>query len=218
MNKTKHLSIILAIITVLLLVIGFVACKSNYPVAPYNNNTMQTVTSFAFTSDGRARVHVDYTGYSDTTGAKITIRIERQSFLFFWNNILFQTYNAEGESYQNEFFYPIGKDGTYRCTVTYTVSGSGEDDVITFTDIKSYKSGEIPEETTSSVETPNIYETDTTAITTTPIITEPTTYPPATVPPFTGQTTPSERPIPPTTATTTAQTTTLVVKSIRLFP
>ena len=57
---------VLAAVTVCALVLGLIACAQGDGVMPINNNTLQTVTSFGFTEDGYARVHVDYTGYEGT--------------------------------------------------------------------------------------------------------------------------------------------------------
>ncbi|MBQ8496452.1 MAG: hypothetical protein IJ489_03230 [Clostridia bacterium] len=126
------------------------ACASCEPSRNYNQNTMHTVTSFGFTEDGKARVSVDYTGYHDTTGADIDVTIEKQGFLFFWEKVVTKSYHADGESYHNEYFYDIDEDGTYRCTVVYTVFGEGENDVITFKDTKDYRAGDEIIETTDT--------------------------------------------------------------------
>lgn len=97
-------------------------------------------TSFTITDSGEARVAYQYEGYSDiTTGAEITIKIEKRNFLFFWTDVVEETIVITGESYIGMYKYQLSKTGTYKCTVTYRVSGTGgADDVITFEDTKTY--------------------------------------------------------------------------------
>ena len=109
-------------------------------VSLFNNNTSLNYISFTITDSGEARVAYQYEGYSDiTTGAEITIKIEKRNFLFFWTDVVEETIVITGESYIGMYKYQLSKTGTYKCTVTYRVSGTGgADDVITFEDTKTY--------------------------------------------------------------------------------
>lgn len=109
-------------------------------VSLLNNNTMTTSTSFDISTDGEARVYVDYTGYADiTTGATITITLEKRNLLFFWSDVNTDTIMVEGYRYDDIIYYQLEESGTYRCTVEYVISGTGgADDVITFKDTASY--------------------------------------------------------------------------------
>lgn len=106
----------------------------------YNNNTLRTYTSFVISDDGIASVNVEYNGYSNiTTGATISITIEKRNFLFFWSDVESETITISGYRYSNELAYQLEDAGTYRCTVEYVVSGTGgADDVITFEDTAEY--------------------------------------------------------------------------------
>ena len=172
--KKMTLYRILSVIMLFALLFALPACDTRQKI--YNNYTMHTVTSFGFTDDGKARVSVDYTGYRDTKGADIDVTIEKQGFLFFWEKVVTEHYNIEEESYQHEYFYDIDDDGTYRCTVVYTVFGSGENDVITFKDTKDYRANDMISETTdtSTIQTTTA-ETSTTETTTAETTTETTT-------------------------------------------
>ena len=99
-----------------------------------NNNTAITDTIFTISDSGMAAVAVQYHGYQNiTTGATITIKIEKRNLLVFWNEVVSDTITVTGDCYLNEFYYQLEKSGTYRCTVVYTVSGhGGADDVITY--------------------------------------------------------------------------------------
>jgi hypothetical protein len=143
MKKTKFIKTFLCI----LLTLGttlFVCNKSDVVYA--NTHTLHTVTGFGFV-DHHAYVNVDFTGYEDTVRLRINIRIEKQ-FMFFNRTLHSQSYEMTGESYQNEFFYPIYQDGAYNCTVTYTITDSeGVEDVIIFRDTQNYISDEHTEHT-----------------------------------------------------------------------
>ena len=141
MRRNRMVAMTLAVAMLCAIAVGLIACGEDYGIMPLNNNTLQTVTSFGFTEDGYARVHVDYTGYAGTRGAHIRVSVERQRFFFLWEEIVHRDYDAVGESYQNEFYYPVTDEGEYRCTVVYTVFGEGEDDVITFEDTRRYVKG-----------------------------------------------------------------------------
>jgi hypothetical protein len=110
-------------------------------ISPYNNNTAMMHSAFVITETGEAIVGVNYEGYTDvTTGATITIKIEKRNLLFFWSDVVDETITAVGDSYFNEFHYQLEDKGTYRCTVVYTVSGTGgPDDVLTFEDTEKYE-------------------------------------------------------------------------------
>lgn len=109
-------------------------------VSLFNNNTLATKTKFTISDTGEAIVTVNYEGYIDiTTGATITIKLEKRSFLLFWNDIVEDVVVVDGDSYFNSFNYQLENTGTYRCTVEYVVSGTGgADDVLTFEDTKTY--------------------------------------------------------------------------------
>lgn len=107
----------------------------------YNNNTGMMNSSFVITETGEAIVGVNYEGYTGvTTGATITIKIEKRTLLFFWSDVVDETITAVGDRYFKEFYYQLEDKGTYRCTVVYTVSGTGgADDVLTFEDTEKYE-------------------------------------------------------------------------------
>lgn len=134
----RKLCLILSCILLLAAVIPTSVFASD--VSLYNNNTMRNNTSFSITDSGEARVSYQYVGYEGiTTGAEITIKIEKRNFLFFWTDVVEETIVIAGESYIGMYKYQLSKTGTYKCTVTYRVSGAGgADDVITFEDTQTY--------------------------------------------------------------------------------
>ncbi len=135
----RSLSFVLAIL--MALIVGLNALVFAGDIALYNHNTAGMNSAFAISETGEASVLVNYEGYPNiTTGATITIKIEKRTLLFFWSDVIDETITAVGDSYFNEFHYQLEDTGTYRCTVVYTVSGmGGADDVLTFEDTKKYE-------------------------------------------------------------------------------
>ena len=109
-------------------------------IMPLNNNTLATKTRFSISDTGEAVVSLNFEGYPNvTTGATISIKIEKRNFLFFWTDIVEETITVNNYYYANELYYQLEDTGTYRCTVEYVISGTGgADDVITFEDTKTY--------------------------------------------------------------------------------
>ena len=109
-------------------------------ITPYYNNTDRTDTEFSISDTGKATVSVSYEGYPDlTTGATISVKIEKRNLLIFWNEVVNDVYYFREESHAETFVYQLEKTGTYRCTVDYLITGtSGLDDEITFQDTKTY--------------------------------------------------------------------------------
>ena len=110
-------------------------------ISLFNNNTRFHNTGFDISSNGIAMVDVEYLGYENiTTGATITVKIEKRNLLVFWKDIVEETYTVSGVSYYDTYTYQLDKTGTYRCTVEYVIHGTGgADDVITFEDTKTYE-------------------------------------------------------------------------------
>ena len=110
-------------------------------ISLFNNNTSFHNTAFNISANGIAMVDVEYLGYENiTTGATITVKIEKRNLLVFWKDVVEETYTVSGVSYYDTYTYQLDKTGTYRCTVEYVISGTGgADDVITFEDTKTYE-------------------------------------------------------------------------------
>ncbi|MBQ7290151.1 MAG: hypothetical protein IJW76_00300 [Clostridia bacterium] len=125
---------------VLLLTFVFQTIAFAGDVSTCNNNTLSTSTSFTISSVGKATVTYSYDGYTNiATGATITIVLEKRNFLFFWNEVLTDTVTVNEERYLDALICHLTEKGTYRCKVTYVISGTaGADDVITFEDTASW--------------------------------------------------------------------------------
>ena len=140
-SKFSKKRVFITLLSALISFIVVVGITLSLPIILFNINTMHTASSFGFT-DGYARVGADYIGYEDTAEIHVNVRIERRRFLFGYTEIVNESYTAQGSSYQNEFLYPLDRNGTYRCTITYTVTGEEGQDVVTFRDVKSYRADE----------------------------------------------------------------------------
>ena len=134
----KKISFIMAMIFVFMATC--VNSVSASDISPYYNNTAITYTQFNISDTGEAHVDIEYTGRSGiTTGATITVKIEKRNLLVFWNEVVNDVYYFREESHAETFVYQLEKTGTYRCTVDYLISGTGGlDDEITFQDTKTY--------------------------------------------------------------------------------
>ena len=109
-------------------------------ITPYYNNANRADMEFSISDTGEAKVSVEYAGFSDvTTGATITVKIEKRNLLIFWNEVVNEVYYFREASHAETFVYQLEKPGTYRCTVDYLISGTGGlDDEITFQDTQTY--------------------------------------------------------------------------------
>ena len=106
------------------------------------NNTVRTDTSYYISSSGTAYTNVKYVGITNvTSGATIEITIKKRFLLVFWTTEIEEEYTVYGEDYNHTYQYDLTDygSGTYKCLVTYTISGSGgADDVIPFEDTASW--------------------------------------------------------------------------------
>lgn len=134
----RKISLILALLLLYTFIFQTLVFANN--TSTYNNNTAVVSTSFVISDVGRATVGYEYDGYTGiTTGATITIVLEKRNFLFFWNEVLTDTVTVQAEYYADELVCHLTERGTYRCKVTYVISGTaGADDVLTFEDTASW--------------------------------------------------------------------------------
>ena len=134
----KKICLLFLLVFVFACVVQFSVLASD--IMPLNNNTNLTKTRFSISDTGEAVVSLNFEGYPNvTTGATISIKIEKRNFLLFWTDVVEETITVNNYYYENAFYYQLEDTGTYRCTVEYVISGTGgADDVITFEDTKTY--------------------------------------------------------------------------------
>ena len=111
---------------------AFAAESEENGIMPCYNNVGLTDSSFVIYSDGVAEVTVAYSGsYEITTGATITIQLQKRFLGLFWKTVDIGTTNnmwvdyASGPSYFNYHTYQLSSKGTYRAEIHYTVYGTG---------------------------------------------------------------------------------------------
>lgn len=120
---------ILAIILCFILLIGSFetlafASDENAGIMPCFNNVGLIDSSFTII-DGEAIVLVSYMGYPGiTTEAKITTKLQKNSFVFLWNDVTEWVDVSYEEDAMFEHSYLVSS-GTYRVKIKYEISGSG---------------------------------------------------------------------------------------------
>ena len=143
-SMVKRVSVFaLALLT---LVMGIVVPFRRAEAATTYNNTIQATLNCSIGTNGKLNAVLGVTGIKGkTTHVSVALYVEKRILGVFWskvdigcdNNTWTDSYY--GYSYDNTFRTDISSSGTYRVTVTYTVSGSGgSDDIITMTDIVTY--------------------------------------------------------------------------------
>ena len=135
----RKLSLIIATIILLSSILSL-SVSANDGIELFNNNTASIHTAFVINDSGLAIVSVNCIGYPNiTTRIEVDVHIEKRNFLFFWENARHEIYVVYVDEYFDEHTYQLEEKGTYRCTVTYTVSGTGgEDDVFTYQETDSW--------------------------------------------------------------------------------
>ena len=133
-------------LTLLLLVMSIYVPLYKASAAITYNNTTSATLNCSIDSSGRLSAALSVVGkLGKTSRIGVELYVEKKVLLVFWkkvdigcpNNIWTDSVNAT--NYSNTFQTDLSSTGTYRTTVTYTVSGSGgADDVITLTDTKTY--------------------------------------------------------------------------------
>lgn len=138
----KTLCLILSIVTILgsLYIPILASDSSDLGISPRLNNTLSCDLSFSVDSNGLANSTIYFLGYNGvTTHAEISTKIQKRSFLFFWNDVDIgypdNTYTTTiyGRTGADQFEFQLSSKGTYRSKTTVTVYGSGGSaDVIEF--------------------------------------------------------------------------------------
>jgi hypothetical protein len=122
--------------TLLIVCLAIIMCFSSVPVTAFatENNTQSTVTprwshlsdvafSFAATSSG-GHVNVSYTGYTASFAkADIHVKLQKKFLLVFWTDV--DEWSSSSTEYDDVFSHCFTLDGTgtYKATLTFTVTG-----------------------------------------------------------------------------------------------
>ena len=141
--KKRGLCLILLLCTMLAAVGGY--CKTAKAAITFNN-TANYVCSSSVNASGKLRTDLNVSGFKNiTTQIQADLYVEKRILGIFWQRVnIGYTNNVWHDSttsyhYNNFFTFQLPTTGTYRVTVTFTVSGSGgPDDIITATNTVTY--------------------------------------------------------------------------------
>ena len=133
-------------LALLTLVMGLIVPLRKAEAATTYNNTTNATLNCSVNTSGLLQVSMSVTGIKGkTSGIAVELYVEKRILGIFWkkvdigcpNNIW--TDSTTNYYYSHVFSHSLTSTGTYRVTVTYTVSGSGgADDVIPMTDTVTY--------------------------------------------------------------------------------
>lgn len=125
-------------LALLTLIMGVIVPLRKAEAATTYNNTFSSSLNCTINSSGLLQASLSVTGYKNkTTHISVELYVEKKVLGIFWkkvdigctNNIW--TDSTSNYYYSHVFSHSLTATGTYRVTVTYTVSGSGgTDDVI----------------------------------------------------------------------------------------
>lgn len=101
--------------------------------SPRLSHTEDGSFSFAATADG-GYVDVTYYGYDSFVRADLTVKVEKNFLLFWWNEV--GTWSTSSTNIDGHFYHTIPLDGSgkYRASFTLTVTGN-DGTVDTITDV-----------------------------------------------------------------------------------
>lgn len=144
--KTNTKSFVTLFLALLLLAMSIAVPFTKASAAITYNNTFDTDLQCSVNSNGKLSADLTVTGIKGKTNRiEVELYVEKRFLLVFWtkvdigypNNVWTDAVNAV--NYSHTFTTNLNSTGTYRTTVTYTVSGSGGTaDVITKTATVNY--------------------------------------------------------------------------------
>lgn len=133
-------------LALLMLVMSVLVPMKKAEAAMMYNNTYDADLFCTINSSGQLQASLSVTGYkSKTTHISVELYVEKKVLGLFWSRVdIGYTNNVWTDSttnyrYSNSFTTNLSSTGTYRVTVTYTVSGTGGvSDIIVKTSTVSY--------------------------------------------------------------------------------
>lgn len=128
----------IALLLVLIISMTSITASASGTVPDYNEGIMPimehvSTTSFIFyaLSDG-GHASIEYTGSDSFVRADVTVKVEKRFLLVFWNDV--DEWSASSTDPYGSFYhlFALNGKGTYRATITLTITGSdGTVDTIT---------------------------------------------------------------------------------------
>ena len=128
----------IALLLVLILSMTSITASASEVQPNYNDGIMPCLEhisnaefSFSAISSG-GHVSVSYYGYNSFVRADVTVKVEKRFLLVFWNDV--DEWSASSTKSYDTFYhlFTLNGNGTYRATITLTITGSdGTVDTIT---------------------------------------------------------------------------------------
>ncbi len=143
LTKKRGVCLILLLCTVLITFGGY--SKKADAATTYHNTAGASINGY-ITSTGVMRTELTVDGIKNvTTRIQADVYIEKRILGIFWKRVDIGYPNNVWHDSTTSFYYfnyfdvQLSSAGTYRATVTYTVSGTGgSDDIITMTHTSTY--------------------------------------------------------------------------------
>lgn len=134
----KHSTIIISILLALILATTIITASAAETSIDYNNGIMPCLehvsnSSFDFSAlSSGGHVSVSYNGNDSFVRADVSVKVEKRFLLVFWNDV--GEWSASSTDPYGSFYhiFSLNGSGTYRATITLTITGSdGTVDTIT---------------------------------------------------------------------------------------
>ena len=136
--KKRMKMLVAALLSVVMLMSGITAFASESQISPRYSSVNNCEPSFT-TSEAGGVVTVAYYGNNNFARADVTVKVQKRLLLVLWTNVgewSSSSTNANGYFYN---VFALNGSGTYRATITLTVTGvNGTVDTITETIESSY--------------------------------------------------------------------------------
>lgn len=137
---------IVTMLVMIMLAMSIIMPMKKAEAATMYNNTNQASLSADVNTNGKLNASLTVLGMKGkTTSIGTSLYVERRILGLFWTRVDIGCENNVWTDFTTNYYYyntfscNLSQTGTYRVTVTYTVSGSGgADDVITLTDTVTY--------------------------------------------------------------------------------
>ena len=127
-----------AILSVIMMMSGTTAFASEGQITPRYNNVGSCNLGFDATS-GSGVASVVYNGYSGFARADVTVKVQKRFLLVIWTNVGEWSSSSTNANGYFHHVFALNGSGTYRATITLTVTGvNGTVDTITETIESSY--------------------------------------------------------------------------------
>ena len=138
MKKIAKTIFILSLTLIMCLTSITTSASEQTTVSPRLSNIANYSFAFSASSNGGS-FYSNYIGYDNFSRASITVKVEKRFLLAFWNDIGEWSSSSTNQSGSFSHVFALNGSGTYRATITLTVTGAnGAVDTITDTITSKY--------------------------------------------------------------------------------